>query len=59
MWLSAWWYNVAQQEKKHSPCTTDLILSQGERLLSAVPFQEYEQDNEGKWFSFLRLTMNH
>lgn len=59
MWLSTWWYNVAQQDKNHSPCTTDLIVSQGGRLLSVEAFHENQEGNEGKWFCFLRLTVIH
>jgi len=57
MWLSTWWYNVAQQDKNHSPCTTALIVSQGGRLLSVVPIHENQEDNEGKCSCFLRLTV--
>lgn len=57
MWLSTWWYNVAQQDKNHSPCTTDLIVSWGGRLLSVEPFHENQEGNEGKCFRFLRLRV--
>lgn len=57
MWLSTWLYNVAQQDKNHSPCTTD--LSQGGRLFSVVPSHENQEDNEGKCYCVLRLTIIH
>lgn len=59
MWLSTWWYNVAQQDKNHSPCTTDLIVIQGGRVLSVDPFHENQEGNEVKCHRFLRLTVTH